>query len=135
MRISDWSSDVFSSDLFVEGNVLALQNLGGHVGREALAEAVGLIARADTVYVAGVRRSFPVAAYLAYSLHQVDKKTVFVDSVGGMARQQDHAIHAEDLLIAVSYHPYAEDTLQRPAERRVGNEGVRTCRSRWSPDH
>ena len=100
---------------FVEGNVLALQNLGGHVGREALAGAVGLIARADTVYVAGVRRSFPVAAYLAYSLHQVDKKTVLVDSVGGMARQQVHAIHAEDLLIAVSYHPYAEETLQSVA--------------------
>src|SRR3546814_5266538 len=58
---------------------------------------------------------FPVAAYLAYSLHQVDKKTVFVDSVGGMARQQVHAIHAEDLLIAVSYHPYAEETLQSVA--------------------
>src|SRR3546814_8552628 len=81
MRISDWSSDVCSSDL-------------------------------------GVRRSFPVAAYLAYSLHQVDKKTVFVDSVGGMARQQVHAIHAEDLLIAVSYHPYAEETLQSVAAAR-----------------
>src|SRR3546814_3890063 len=77
---------------FVEGNVLALQHLGGHVGREALAEAVGLIARADTVYVAGVRRSFPVAAYLAYWLHQVDQKTVFVASVGGLASQQVHAL-------------------------------------------
>src|SRR3546814_14462879 len=106
---------------------------------------------------------FPVAAYLAYSLHQVDKKTVFVDSVGGMARQQVHAIHAEDLLIAVSYHPYAQETLQsvaaavdsgckvlaisdslvipvaKPAtlvsteERRVGEECVSKCRSRWSP--
>src|SRR3546814_4578765 len=32
-----------------------------------------------------------------------------------MARQQVHAIHAEDLLIAVSYHPYAEETLQSVA--------------------
>src|SRR3546814_14357187 len=112
MRISDWSSDVFSSDLFVEGNVLALQNLGGHVGREALAEAVGLIARADTVYVAGVRRSFPVAAYLAYSLHPVDKKTVFVVSVGGMSTQPVHAIHAAVLLLAVTNHPYGETNLQ-----------------------
>ena len=96
---------------FVEGNVLALQNLGRIVGREDLARAVKLISQAETVYVAGFRRSFPVAAYLAYSLMQVDKRTVFIDSLGGMSLQQVHAITAKDLLIAVSYHPYAEETV------------------------
>src|SRR3546814_13446918 len=28
-----------------------------------------------------------------------------------------------------------ESTLPRPEERRVGQEGVSTCRSRWSPDN
>ena len=97
---------------FVEGNILALQNLGKIVNRADLAHAVKLIAQADTVYVAGFRRSFPVAAYLAYSLHQVDKRTVFIDSLGGMSLQQVHAISANDLLIAVSYHPYASETVQ-----------------------
>ncbi|HWU71629.1 MAG TPA: MurR/RpiR family transcriptional regulator [Pseudoxanthomonas sp.] len=97
---------------FVEGNVLALQNLGRIVARDELARAVKLIAQAETVYVTGFRRSFPVAAYLAYSLHQADKKTVFIDSVGGMALQQIHSISKRDLLIAVSYHPYAEETVQ-----------------------
>lgn len=96
---------------FVQGNVLALQNLGEIVSAEDLSGAVDLIAEADTVYVAGFRRSFPVAAYIAYSLHQVDKKTVFIDSVGGMTRQQIHAIGPNDLMIAVSYHPYAEEAV------------------------
>lgn len=96
---------------FVEGNVLALQNLGQLVARDELARAVKLIAQAETVYVTGFRRSFPVAAYLAYSLHQADKKTVFIDSVGGMALQQIHSISKRDLLVAVSYHPYAEETV------------------------
>jgi DNA-binding MurR/RpiR family transcriptional regulator len=96
---------------FVQGNILALQGLGKSVPRADLAEAVRLIGRAGTVYVAGFRRSFPVAAYLAYSLLQVDKKTVFVDSLGGMSMQQMHGIGAGDLLIAVSYHPYAEETV------------------------
>jgi DNA-binding MurR/RpiR family transcriptional regulator len=96
---------------FVEGNVMALQNLAAAVSREQLADAVKLIAQAQTVYVAGFRRSFPVAAYLAYSLHQVDKKTVFIDSLGGMARQQIHGIGRDDLLIAVSYQPYAEEAV------------------------
>ena len=97
---------------FVEGNLLALQNLPDGIGRKDLAAAVKLIEEAETVYVAGFRRSFPVAAYLAYSLHQVDKKTVFIDSIGGMTRQQIHAITRRDLLIAVSYHPYAEEAVQ-----------------------
>ena len=97
---------------FVEGNLLALTNLRGATEAKDLAAAVKLIAQADTVYVCGFRRSFPVAAYLAYSLHQVDKKTVFIDSVGGMTRQQVHSIGKDDLLIAVSYHPYAEEAVQ-----------------------
>lgn len=96
---------------FVEGNVLALQHLGDSIDKNDLAQAVDLIAQADTVYVAGFRRSFPVAAYLAYSLHQVDKKTVFIDSVGGMTRQQIHGITRNDLLLVVSYHPYAEEAV------------------------
>lgn len=96
---------------FVEGNILAMQNLGKIVGRDDLASAVKLISQAETVYVAGFRRSFPVAAYLAYSLMQVDKRTVFIDSLGGMSLQQVHAITDKDLLIAVSYHPYAEETV------------------------
>lgn len=96
---------------FVEGNVLALQNLSKIIAREDLASAVKLISQAETVYVAGFRRSFPVAAYLAYSLLQVDKKTVFIDSLGGMSLQQVHGITARDLLIAVSYHPYAGEAV------------------------
>ncbi len=97
---------------FVEGNTLALQNLGEMVSARDMAAAVKMIAQADTVHVAGFRRSFPVASYLAYSLLQVDKKTVFIDSVGGMTRQQMKAISRNDLLIAVSYHPYAEEAVE-----------------------
>ncbi|GAB3515905.1 MurR/RpiR family transcriptional regulator [Pseudoxanthomonas daejeonensis] len=97
---------------FVEGNTLALQNLGKVVGRDELARAVKLLVQAETVFIAGFRRSFPVAAYLAYSLHQADKRTVLIDGVGGMAVQQAHALSPRDLLVAVSYHPYAEETVQ-----------------------
>lgn len=107
-RVSD-PSQVLAE--FIEGNKLALEHLGDTVDKRQLAEAVKLIAQADTVYVAGFRRSFPVAAYLAYSLHQVDKKTVFIDSMGGMTRQQIHGITRNDLLLVVSYQPYAEEAV------------------------
>ena len=97
---------------FVQGNVLALQNLGSTTARKDMDEAVKLIVQAQTVYVAGFRHSFPVAAYLAYSLLEVNKKTVLIDSLGGMVRQQVHAMAKGDLLVAVSYQPYAEEAVQ-----------------------
>jgi DNA-binding MurR/RpiR family transcriptional regulator len=96
---------------FVEGNTLALQNLGQTVGEKDMAAAVALIREADIVYVAGFRRAFPVSSYLAYSLQQLGKRTMFIDGVAGLARQQVQGIGPKDLLIAVSYHPYAEETV------------------------
>jgi DNA-binding MurR/RpiR family transcriptional regulator len=96
---------------FVEGNTLALQNLGQTVSEADMANAVRLIDKAETVYVVGFRRSFPVASYLAYSLQQLNKRTLFIDGVAGLTKQQVQTIGPKDLLIAVSYHPYAEETV------------------------
>lgn len=97
---------------FVEGNVLALQNLAQTISDADMRDAVRLIGKAETVHVAGFRRSFPVAAYLAYSLQQLGKRVLFMDGVAGLAKQQAQAMHSRDLLIAISYQPYAEETVQ-----------------------
>lgn len=104
---------------FVEGNTLALQNLSQTVGEKDMGDAVGLIREADIVYVTGFRRAFPVSSYLAYSLQQLGKRTMFIDGVAGLARQQVQGIGPKDLLIAVSYHPYAEETVSA-VETAVG---------------
>jgi len=109
-RKPESGADVLSE--FVEGNTLALQNLGQTVSEADMAKAVALIDKAETVYVVGFRRSFPVASYLAYSLQQVNKRTLFIDGVAGLTKQQVQTIGPKDLLIAVSYHPYAEETVQ-----------------------
>lgn len=96
---------------FVEGNMLALQNLLQTVGKADMRAAVDLIADAQTVHVVGFRRSFPVASYLVYSLLQAGKRAVFIDGVAGLALAQVQAMLPQDLLIAVSYHPYAEETI------------------------
>jgi DNA-binding MurR/RpiR family transcriptional regulator len=97
---------------FVEGNTIALQNLPQTVSDADLTAAVKLLEAADTVFVVGVRRAFPITAYLAYSLQQAGKRTIFVDGVAGLARQQVAMVTPKDLLIAVSYHPYADETVQ-----------------------
>jgi DNA-binding MurR/RpiR family transcriptional regulator len=95
-----------------EGDILALHNLRQTVSQEELGLAVSLIHAAETVYVVGMRRAFPVTAYLTYSFLRAGKRTVMVDNAGGLARHQMQTIRPADLLIAISYQPYASETVE-----------------------
>ncbi|WP_448663768.1 MurR/RpiR family transcriptional regulator [Sphingomonas sp. CJ20] len=98
-------------DEFTEGDILALQNARETIGHAGLADAVAMIRDANVVHLAGMRRAFPVAAYLAYAIPQAGKPTMLIDGVGGMAFQQFRAMGRRDLLIAISYHSYAVETV------------------------
>src|SRR3546814_4359108 len=105
MRISDWSSDVCSSDLHLPGTI------GGGVGDDVadgrgLYGLIAVIADRDDVdaRVAGI----VVVQHIAYR-HRL------IAGLGERAGRQ-----AEEL---------------RSEERRVGKGCVSTCRSRWSPYH
>ncbi|WP_454759491.1 MurR/RpiR family transcriptional regulator [Caulobacter segnis] len=102
-------------EAFVEGDIQALRSLLRTVNEADLRAAAGLIAEAEMVYVVGFRRSFPVASYLAHALQYAGKRAFFVDGMAGRVRQQVQSIGPRDLLIAVSSHPYAEETMQAAA--------------------
>jgi DNA-binding MurR/RpiR family transcriptional regulator len=95
---------------FVQGNIAALQHLGETTRQSELERGVKLIAEAGAVYLVGLRRSFPVAAYLAYALRHADKKTYLVDGLAGMIAEQSSMMGPGDLLIATSFRPYAQPT-------------------------
>jgi len=95
---------------FVQGNIAALQHLDETTRQPELARGVRLIAEAEAVYLVGLRRSFPVAAYLAYALRHTDKKTYLVDGLAGMIVEQSSMMGPGDLLIATSFRPYAQQT-------------------------
>jgi len=96
---------------FSESNIIALEHLREGVRKDDLDRSIDLIQDAHTVYLAGVRRAFPVAAYLAYSLSHVEKRAFLLDGVAGMTSEQSWLLGAEDLLVAVSFKPYASETL------------------------
>src|SRR3546814_17526412 len=103
MRISDWSSDVCSSDLeAVDPFAEQAQHQCGIARRQA-----GLDHKIARRAVAPEQPHREAAAAL----------TAFVHRDGGLAGEI--ADHAE----------------RRSEERRVGQECVSTCRSRWSPYH
>ncbi len=119
---------------FVDGNILALQNLSETVSERDMRAAVELIAKAEVIHVAGFRRAFPISAYLAYSLQQMGKHVQFIDGVGGLSRPQANTIDDRDLLIAVSFHPYAPETVDlTEIAARNGGKILSISDSRVSP--
>ncbi len=95
-----------------EADILALGNLKDTFPAEAFERAVEALQEAACIYVVAARRTFPIAAYLAYSLQQLGKKTVFIDGAGGFYAQSAGTIEPDDLLLAISYHSYSEDTVR-----------------------
>ena len=73
--------------------------------------AVKLLQQAENIYVIGVRRSFPVASYLAYALQHTAKRVHLVSGFGGMYREQIRSAIKGDVVIAISFAPYAKETL------------------------
>ena len=95
---------------FTDGNIAALQHLNQTTRQADLERGVRLIAEAESVYLVGLRRSFPVAAYLAYALRHADKRAYLVDGLAGMMVEQSSMLGPKDLLIATSFRPYAQQT-------------------------
>src|SRR3546814_20056389 len=115
MRISDWSSDVCSSDL----RNVCLIPASAHGTNPASAQLAGM----DVVVVASDANGNVDLADLRAKLAQVG----------------DHL--AALMITYPSTHGVFEESitqicdLVRSEERRVGKECVSTCRSRWSPSH
>lgn len=102
-------------------NIVALEHLHENVTEKDMLRVAELIDRAATVYVTARRRSFPVAAFIAYTLLRFGKATQLIDGVAGLETVQSEIVGKHDLVIAISYTPYAPETVQfalRAAERR-----------------
>ncbi len=96
---------------FSQANIVSLEHLQAQAGELPLQQAIAMIQNARVVHVLGLRRSFAVAAYLAYALNRVGQPAVQVTGTGGAIAEQASIANAEDLLIAISFPPYAQDTL------------------------
>src|SRR3546814_19446821 len=124
MRISDWSSDVCSSDL-------ALRALGEQ-HRFALLQP-------ELAVLGALRRGEILEHVLVIDdtvLENLDKGSTLV-RVGGLQHVRQFLRHVEAARDEARTGTEREGAGLRRAvrseERRVGKECVSTCRSRWSP--
>src|SRR3546814_19573916 len=127
MRISDWSSDVCSSDLGAAGPRLPRCRAARRAGREAMPPRALTFDRGTLEHIGG-SWSRNVGVYVT-----IDHSARGATSPAGMAAVSGHIRGP-----STDRGPASKaqlPTSPRSEERRGGKECVSTCRSRWSPYH
>jgi DNA-binding MurR/RpiR family transcriptional regulator len=108
---------------FIGDGIASLEQLHEHVSGADLQAAVKVLVAAQTIYVLGHRRSFPVAYYLSYALTQLELRAPLLDAVGGMLKEPARLIGAKDALLVVSFRNYTPEVI----------EVAQACRARKVP--
>ncbi|GAA3533829.1 MurR/RpiR family transcriptional regulator [Zobellella aerophila] len=91
-------------------NIEAMEQLQMSVSPQKLEHAVALMDKADTIYIQGARRAYPVAFYLWYALMKSDNNVVLLDDHGGMLTPMTRRMCERDVLVTVTFSPYAPET-------------------------
>src|SRR3546814_6733767 len=164
MRISDWSSDVCSSDLgldaspttevLIEESLLGLKEYEMEVVRDRADNCI-IICSIENVDPMGVHTGDSITVAPALTLtdkeYQVKRNASIacLREIGvetGGSNVQFAVNPADGRLIVIEMNPRVSRSsalaskatgfpiAKRSEERRVGKECVSTCRSRWSPD-
>jgi len=94
---------------FVDAGRSSLANLASSINADTLEQAVATLASAPMIHIVGLSRAFPVATYLAYTLEKMDVAAMLHSGTGNMDHR--HAILPDDVLVAITFAPYTQQTL------------------------
>lgn len=106
---------------FCKANSASLDHLGSRLSELPLDAAIKLILNARTVHVIGLDRSFPVASYFSYALRRAHCQAIQICGTGSVPSDQIAVMQPDDLLVSISFPPYAPITVQATEQaRKVG---------------
>lgn len=103
------SGDILS--IFAQANSQALQKLAAQTSEVQLKQAVDILNNANNIFIIGLKRSFSIACYLDYALHHLDCRSFVINGLGGMFDEQLSQVKKDDAVVAISFSPYAQETL------------------------
>lgn len=98
--------------IFAQANNQALQQLASQTSPELLQQAVNILNKANNIFIVGLKRSFSIACYLDYALHHLDCRSFVINGLGGMFDEQLSQVKEGDVVVAISFSPYAKETLE-----------------------
>jgi DNA-binding MurR/RpiR family transcriptional regulator len=89
----------------------SLNDLREKLDPEKLEAAVEMLAKADTIYLVGLRRSFPITSYMSYAFGKLGIRNHLIGAMGGLAQEDLSFATAKDVVLAISFTPYASETV------------------------
>ncbi len=110
----------------LEDHRQALSRLEASADIGALTRAAKMIRNAGHVYVAGLRRSRPIADYLAYGLVRGERACSLLDFAGGMDSPQIATFGPDDLLVAIAFPPYSKPVIDAVMDAHVSGRRIVT---------
>ncbi len=99
-------------NVYSKANAHSLHQLTHHTSLEQLNKAVALLEGANNIFIMGLKRSFSVACYLNYALHHLNCRSFIIDGLGGMFDEQFSQIKEGDVVVTISFSPYAEEAVK-----------------------
>ena len=96
---------------FLAGSQAGMHELEANLDEAAFKKAVDMLRETDCIWIAASRRSFPVAVYLDYAFQHTDKRVCLMSGLGSMHQGQMRSVREGDVIVAISFAPYAEETL------------------------
>jgi DNA-binding MurR/RpiR family transcriptional regulator len=109
-------------DGFSEASERSIKELRRKLDPLQLEQAVKVLAEAHTIYLLGLRRSFPITSYMSYAFGKLGVRNMLIDAVGGLAVEDVSFATQKDCILAISFTPYASETVnlaQRAAARKI----------------
>lgn len=94
---------------FVQGSQDALSSLINILDIEAFDKAIHILNEAETVWIMGVRRCYPLASYFHYALSRLGKRSIIIDGTGSMTNVYAQTMSKNDALLVMSFKDYAEE--------------------------
>lgn len=88
----------------------SLQMTALEVSARKLQEAAMLLQNAQEEWIHGIRRAYPVAAYLHYLLLKIGLRASVLDTQGGLLEPSLRRMHPGGVLLVVTYSPHAPET-------------------------
>lgn len=102
---------------FAEAGHRSLSRMTDHMSANVVKEVTKALRDANLIQIAGFRRSFPVAAFLAYALEKQRQPCRLIDGTGLLGTESPFGEgHA---LIAVSFAPYTDQTIELVTQARA----------------
>jgi DNA-binding MurR/RpiR family transcriptional regulator len=111
-RTSGHSPAIALIEGFSQASIRSVEKFRERIKPEVLSEAARILAEAGTIYLIGLRRSYPVASYLHYALGTLGVKTVLAGSPSGVDREILSFAGPCDAALAISFSPYAPAAIE-----------------------